>query len=118
MTATSRNLSIDQIDGPPVYNVGYDPETNIVTTSDTDQDLPAEIWVTATGDAYEVSLNGRTIPGEDLMAIDERVEEKLGHTLPKDPTVCDQIGRLQAVGDEAEVQTDETDADEPQPEAE
>ena len=106
MTSTSRNLGIEaDSPGEPAFFVSYDPETNDVETSSSDNGGLVQILVSPNGDAHSVRIGGRTFSAAALGVIDTRIERDEEVTLGRAPTACERASALQEVdAADAEVQ--------------
>lgn len=66
---TSRNLEIVEAANESMFFVGYDFESNVVSTTETPQGLDAEISVSEFGNVHQVRIGESIISGSTLAAI-------------------------------------------------
>jgi hypothetical protein len=94
LIATSRNLDIEVVEGDPTYFVGYDPDTNAVSTHAAAQDVPVEIRITPTGDVHSIRLGSFVTGAAQLADVTGRVQNNPEVALPDSPSLCQQALNL------------------------
>ena len=104
---TTRHLDIDETSDEPSFYVGFEFETNDVTTAETPQDLDAEISVSETGALHEVRIGDSVFSAESLASIDRSV------IVPRELSrgICTQANQLEFEEAPAETPENESDAD-------
>ena len=104
---TTRHLDIVETAGEADYFVGYDFESNDITTTDAAQNLDAEISVSSLGHVHEVRIGSLTIPAETLAGLDVSAEFPDG--AQSNGNVCVDAANLELITPIAELNSEGTD---------
>ncbi|MFT7475425.1 MAG: hypothetical protein ACI81L_002364 [Verrucomicrobiales bacterium] len=104
LIATSRNLDVELVEGDATHFVGYDPDTNAVSTNAAAQDVPAEIRITPTGDVHSIRLGSRVTNASHLANITGRVQNNPEVSLPDNPSLCQQVRNLVPIVPESDIE--------------
>ncbi len=100
--ATSRNLAAgDQLsntDTDSEFYVGYDLESNVVTTTQTRQSASSQLIVTQTGKAHTILIGESEFDFDSVAEVDTRLEIDPEIEIPATPNVCQSVAGLRPVG--------------------
>lgn len=108
---TSRNIEIAETTNDADFYVGYDLESNTVTTAESSQQSDAEITVSSLGALNEVRIGSAVTSAEQLRDIDRMVEFDFELAVRRPETVCQSAAPLFLATPAVEETAEENDTD-------